>query len=118
MFVRIYGEIGQAMAQSFEGFIEGVSAWDGMYAELDGSFVWVFQEENRRYQLDGMVYDRSGVIEYVELKGRATKDSWGRICNLLIADFQRTSPDAFVQHLRVHDIEQQCWRSACDPALF
>ncbi|MCY3008179.1 MAG: hypothetical protein NTV29_19685 [Planctomycetota bacterium] len=118
MFVRVYSADGQSLAQSFEGFLERVGSWEGMFAELDGSWVWVFHEQERRYQLDGMVYDRSGGIEYVEIKGQATEKAWASICNVLIADFQRTSPDAFAQHLRVHDIEQQCWRDACDPGLF
>ena len=118
MLVRVYSKEDLCFAQSFEGFLEAIGSWEGMYAELDGSWVWVFHEEDHRYQLDGMVYDRSGGIEYVEIKGQATQKAWSRICNALIADFQRTSPDAFAQHLRVHDIEQQCWRGACDPSLF
>lgn len=77
-----------------------------------------FFESSKRYQLDGMLYDRAGVIEYVEIKGQATKEAWERICNLLLSDFQRSSLDAIAEHLRVHDIEQQCWRSPLDPALF
>jgi hypothetical protein len=118
MFVRIYSQPGESIPQSFEGFIEQVSHWEGMFAELDGSWVWVFQEGDKRYQLDGMLYDRAGGIEYVEIKGRATRRAWEQICNLLLDDFQRSSPDAFERHLRVHDIEQQCWRSPCDPDLY
>lgn len=118
MFVRIYSQTGQSICQSFEGFIESVNLWEGMFAEPDGSWVWVFFEDSKRYQLDGMLYDRAGVIEYIEIKGQTTKEAWERICNLLLSDFQRSSPDAIAEHLRVHDIEQQCWRSPLDPALF
>ena len=117
MFVRIYSQPGESICQSFEGFIDAVSPWEGMFAEPDGSWVWVFHDNSIRYQLDGMLYDRAGVIEYLEVKGQATKDAWERICTHLLSDFQRSSPDAIVQHLRVHDIEQQCWRSPRDPAL-
>jgi hypothetical protein len=117
MFVRIYGKVGESISQTFEAFIEGVGSWEGMYAEPDGSWVWVYHQEGKRYQLDGMLYDQAGAIEYVEIKGQATKEAWDKICNLLLADFQRTGPDAPAVHLRVHDIEQQCWRSPSDPAL-
>ena len=117
MFVRIYST-GSSMSRSFEEFIQAVSDWDGMFAELDGSWVWVFHHDHKRYQLDGMVYDQAGKIEYVEVKGNSNREAWERICNLLLADFQRTGEDAYARHLRVHDIEQQCWRSPDDPALF
>lgn len=117
MFVRIYSVTGRSIAQTFEGFIQAISGWDGMYAEWDGSWVWVFYENQDRYQLDGMLYDQGGVIEYMEIKGRATRAAWEKICSVLIGEFESTSLDALGQHLRVHDIEQQCWRSPCDLTL-
>lgn len=117
MFVRIYGLEGESIAQSFEGFVQGVCGWEGMYAEPDGSWVWVYYQDGHRYQLDGMLYDQAGAIQYVEIKGQATKQAWDKICDLLIGEFQRTGPDAPAKHLRVHDIEQQCWRSPADPVL-
>lgn len=117
MFVRIYAAAGRSIPQSFEGFIQAVSPWDGMYAEWDGSWVWVFHEGQTRFQLDGMLYDQAGTIEYVEVKGQANRAAWERLCSLLIGDDQILTAEELGQHLRVHDIEHQCWRSPCDPKL-
>jgi hypothetical protein len=77
MFVRLYHRNENTpLPKSFESFIEAIGKWDGLYAELDGSFVWVWHENNQRYQLDGMVYDRGEFIEYIELKGTCSETAW------------------------------------------
>ena len=40
-----------------------------MFLEPDGSFVWVVDDLDRQYQLDGSLYDDGERLLHVELKG-------------------------------------------------
>lgn len=84
----------QEFSKSFEEFADSLSKWPGMYFEMDGSFVWVPPIPERdsvnlgiasgcRQQIDGMVYDRNGRIEYLDLKGTASLQSWLEIASAL-----------------------------------
>jgi len=107
MFLRVYAREGQRLSTSFESFVDILSQWHGMYIELDGSFVWALAFDGRRYQLDGMVYDRDGAIEYLELKGELVPEMWNRLMTALTDD----APDsgAYDSALRVHDVENEKW---------
>jgi hypothetical protein len=126
MFVRLYhAQENSPIPQTFEAFIDAIGKWDGLYAELDGSFVWVWHEQQHRYQLDGMVYDRAGAIEYVELKGSCSPTAWAKLCNTLLASPIAKSPtaeflisDTICQLLRVHDLERSRWTKPNDLSLF
>lgn len=76
-FIRIYGGSPgniSPLAQSFETFAELVTPWDGMFFEMDGSFVWVGNDSHEgKWQVDGMVYDLGTAIQYIELKGACPK---------------------------------------------
>jgi hypothetical protein len=71
-----------------EIFAETVSSWRGMYFEMDGSFVWVHESipEKERSQIDGMIYDRNESIEYVDLKGSATRECWLAVLNAILGE--------------------------------
>ena len=56
-------------AVSFETCLGALEALPRMFCELDGSFVWVGEAEGRRWQLDGVVYDRDAAVAYVDLQG-------------------------------------------------
>ncbi len=75
---------------SFEAIADQLSAWPGMYFEMDGSFVWVSTERSEdgaaRWQLDGMIYDRAGTVQYVELKGRCDRNAWTKLVSVLNPD--------------------------------
>ncbi len=63
---------------SFESAAEVLTQWKGLFFEMDGSFVWRSAERvsphEHQWQLDGMLYDRNGKIEYLELKGSCCKE--------------------------------------------
>jgi hypothetical protein len=130
MFVRLYHRNDNTpIPKSFESFIEAIGQWDGLYAEPDGSFVWVWHENDQRYQLDGMVYDRGEFIEYIELKGTCSETAWLQLCTTLLsptitsvsevtATANRSISDTISTNLRVHDLDLARWISPLDSALF
>ena len=126
MFARLYhAQENTPIPHTFEAFIDEIGKWDGLYAELDGSFVWVWHEQQKRYQLDGMVYDRAGAIEYIELKGSCSPEAWAKLCHTLLATPANQSPtaefsisDTICQLLRVHDLERGRWTKPNDSSLF
>jgi hypothetical protein len=66
--------------QSFEALAVQLGMLPGMYFEMDGSFVWVDHTTPARSQLDGMVYDRDGKLQYIELKGNCSPAQWHALC--------------------------------------
>ena len=107
MFLRVYAHEGKRLSTSFESFVDILSPGHGMYIELDGSFVWAFVADGRRYQLDGMVYDRDGAIEYLELKGDLIPEMWNRLMTALTDDAPESG--ACDSALRVHDVANENW---------
>ncbi len=107
MFIRIYAAIDRRFQQSFEGFVEAVQHWQGMFIELDGSFVWVQRSENRSTQVDGMAYDRDGAVEYVELKGDVDIEIWRALCKALNAG------ESF-ETIRIHCVETNKWMAGIE----
>jgi len=51
-----------------------------LYFEPDGSLVWSGQD----WQIDGMLYDRDGVVQYADLKGYAPHDRWSELCQRIL----------------------------------
>ncbi len=71
------------LSLSFEELSARLATWPKLQMELDGSFVWRGPDRetpDRSWQVDGMIYDRAGVIEYVELKGSCPAAAWQRLC--------------------------------------
>ena len=121
MFVRIYSSLEAPFEQNFESLLETLASWPGMFAEPDGSWVWVYEDRGERFQLDGMIYDRAGTIEYLEIKGTATPDAWAKLLQSLVplgnSSVTPTHSRLSVHRFRIHDIEQQCWKDPDDPTL-
>jgi hypothetical protein len=107
MFIRLYAPDGMRLPQSFESFVDAIATWPGMFVEPDGSFVWAIDSGIARYQLDGMVYDRAGAIEYVELKGTCDARDWQRLCEALLPN--SGGVDRWDQRMRVHDVDGSRW---------
>jgi hypothetical protein len=107
MFLRIYALEGQRLTTSFEAFAESVAPWPGMFLEGDGSFVWSIPHQGGRFQIDGMVYDRDGAIEYLEVKGDEIPALVRRLVQSLACD--GSDPSAWDQQIRIHDVGRQIW---------
>lgn len=57
---------------SFEQATEQMQHLPRMFVEPDGSFVWTGED----WQLDGNLFDRSGRLLFVELKGSCREGAW------------------------------------------
>ena len=106
LHIHVLPQSGQRFSQSMESFAEAVSSWPGMYFEMDGSFVWVPESTlgTQRSQIDGMIYDRNGFIEYVDLKGSATEVCWLEVFIAILGQPATTAPEEFDSRLRVHTV--------------
>ncbi|MEI8212066.1 MAG: hypothetical protein WCI02_07950 [Planctomycetota bacterium] len=114
MFVRVYGTLDEPILQTFERFCELIGPWPGMFVEPDGSFVWAMHTDAGRLQLDGMIYDQAGHIEYLELKGHCTRELWTALCSFLVPprSLPATQLPLHELPLRIHDIQQESWMTA------
>lgn len=106
-FLRIYSHEDRRWATSFEALVQAIGDWPGMFFEMDGSFVWATMHGDRRFQIDGMVYDRDGAIEYIELKGDFTPDTWRQWMRAIA--IESSEPSAWDRQFRVHDVSSQNW---------
>jgi hypothetical protein len=81
----VYAPENARFAMTLESFADQVSAWPGLYFEMDGSFVWAVREgEINIGQIDGMIYDRDDAIEYLDLKGSAPGFAWEKLLEVLV----------------------------------
>lgn len=65
-----------SMTCSWDDFFERLGRLERMFPEPDGSFMWVGFEGNQDWQLNGMVYDRAGIIQWCEIKGKCPSREW------------------------------------------
>ena len=68
---------------SFEALVAKLAEFPRMFVELDGSFVWRGTMDDHVWQIDGLIHDQGGRVQYVEVKGTATWDAWIAFTNLL-----------------------------------
>jgi hypothetical protein len=64
---------------SFDEAIDRLSQLERMYAEPDGSFVWVSAREGLSWQVDGNVFDRDGRVVLVDMKGSCPPEEFDRL---------------------------------------
>ncbi|XZE52499.1 hypothetical protein SH139x_004195 [Planctomycetaceae bacterium SH139] len=74
--IYLYGPLGGPLPVDFETLAERLSALPKMYFEMDGSWVWTGQQQGHRWQLDGMLYDANGKVQYIDLKGSCPLQQW------------------------------------------
>ncbi len=63
------GQLTDRFELSFEEVAQRLTELPRMFLEPDGSFVWVVDDLDRQYQLDGSLYDDGVRMLHVELKG-------------------------------------------------
>ena len=63
------GQLTDRFELSFEEVAQRLTELPRMFLEPDGSFVWVIDDFDRQYQLDGSLYDDGVRMLHVELKG-------------------------------------------------
>ena len=102
------------MPQTFENLAAILSTLPGMVFEMDGSFVWVDNQNACAHQMDGMVYDRAERIEYVEIKGPCSAKQWLTLCQALCGEAIESKMEysTIDSILRVHRVLDKDWATA------
>ena len=72
-------ELANPLTVDFDAFLERLAACERMYAEPDGSFVWVSPREGLSWQVDGNAFERQGRLLSVDLKGSCPGPEFDRI---------------------------------------
>lgn len=127
IFVQIHPFPDQQLPQSFESLAEKLGSMPGMVFEMDGSFVWVDHDFTPASQMDGMVYDRQGKLEYVEIKGTCNAQQWHMLCEAVCGlaiqrPLERQSREAELEYMvidkiaRVHQVIAGDWTTASEIA--
>jgi len=72
--------LGVQFPVSFEQAADALGALPRMYCEPDGSFVWVSAaDQEPKWQVDGVLYDRAGRLLHVDLKGDCPEDKFDEL---------------------------------------
>lgn len=66
-------------AIGFDAAVERLARLPRMFVELDGSFVWASPAADRAWQVDGNVFERSGRVLLVDLKGSCPPPEFDRL---------------------------------------
>jgi hypothetical protein len=109
---------------SFETLAEKLSNMPNLYFEMDGSFVWRPSKKatssdttsgtestglrsRRVLQIDGMVYDRNGAIEYIEMKGDFDHHLWDELLSVINSMIPPNPQDQSAW--MIHHVPQGFW---------
>ena len=65
---------GRRFECSFEQLADRLAALPRFFLEPDGSFVWVVESNDARFQLDGLLVDDGSQMLNVEIKGTAGRE--------------------------------------------
>jgi hypothetical protein len=84
------------LSVNFEHASEALSQLPRMFVEPDGSFVWVSPAGEPVWQMEGCLYDRSGSLLFVELRGSCPVNQFQR----LLAAFGRSKTPPVFQLVR------------------
>jgi len=68
---------------SFEETGAALEQLDRMFFEPDGSFVWTSPRGEAAWQVDGNLFDRSGRLLFVDLKGSCPSEQFDRLLSAL-----------------------------------
>lgn len=64
------------LSVSFEAVAVALEGLPRMFFEPDGSFVWVSDDSQMTWQLDGQLQDQGASLDHVEIKGTCSHDSF------------------------------------------
>ena len=81
--IYLYGPHTGPFETSFEASSARLQDLDQLLIEPDGSFVWTDRCDQ---QVDGMLYDAAGKLQYVELRGECRRGTWRRILIAIAGD--------------------------------
>lgn len=73
----------QPLPVSFEAAEARLTALEQLYFEPDGSFLWRGRQPTV-WQIDGMLYDAAGRLQYIDLRGHCPQPQWRRLLDALV----------------------------------
>ncbi len=73
---------GTPFVVTFEDVSAALATFERLYIEPDGSFVWTSTGEPA-WQLDGVLYDRDGRLQHIDLKGTCPAAALDRLLSTL-----------------------------------
>lgn len=71
--------LGQPLAVGFDEALRRLADLPRLYVEPDGSFVWTSPAAERRWQVDGNLFERRGRVLLVDLKGSCPAGEFDRL---------------------------------------
>ncbi len=127
----VYAPESSEFQRTFEEYADSVSSWPGMFFEMDGSFVWSIPSDRPisnglgKLQLDGMLYDRAGRIEYLDLKGSADRGSWLKLFWALLGpmpgsethESEESTVEQIERRIRIYDVQKGTYVSVREAIL-
>lgn len=102
-------QLNEPLPLSFEQAAATLSAWPRMFLEPDGSFVWVDERAGTgRWQVDGVLWDRGGRLQYVELSGNCTAAAFNQLVRAIGVDASSTLLVQLLRHAILVDAADFC----------
>lgn len=113
----LYGPRQGPIHASFEAARSRLVKLPLLHFEPDGSFVWIRQ--SGREQIYGMLYDAAGQIQYCDLQGKCTLQTWRDLCLAITGGSEEgleilRLPDQTLQNLQ--SFEAACLDDSDTPA--
>lgn len=71
--------LSRPLAVGFDEALERLAGLPRMFVEPDGAFVWTSSAANRPWQVDGNLFERSGRVLLVDLKGSCPPAEFDRL---------------------------------------
>lgn len=81
--IYLYGVDRKPIIADFDRIAQELQNVDRLYFEMDGSFIWTGEAAESRWQLDGMIYDAAGAIQYIDIKGWCPLPEWLDLLNTI-----------------------------------
>lgn len=108
-------KLAAAMSVSFEQAYETLSRLPRMFIEQDGSFVWVSSSGESKWQVDGNLYDRAGLLVFVDLKGFCPNQRFDDVISAFRGAtplmFQLVRHSVFVSEAEFRSYAEKCYLS-------
>lgn len=109
--VYLYGPDGGPLSVSFEDAASRLQKLPKLGFEWDGSFVWALGPVIKgaaAEQVYGMMYDAGGAIQYCEIQGHCSLETWQTICQSILGPSPKTAENG--DSLRVMRLPESQWQ--------
>jgi hypothetical protein len=67
---------------TFEEVFQALDSFDGLHIELDGAFAFRNVDQDRPWQIDGLVFEKDNRVWHLQLKGFCDRHSFEKIMSV------------------------------------